>query len=365
MNSYQSKNRRSANYLKAARFDSPEWIPCQANFLPAVWITHREDIEELVLAHPRLFPGYERGSTDFDQKDMYPLFKTGKQPDNWQCVWETAEPGVHGQVTEHPLADWDRFEQWRANAPNPLTKELFGDRDWDALEKELAQSKADGELASAYTLWHGFFFLRLIDLRGFENFMIDLAMEDPRLMELMKIVEDYDVQVVRKTMECGPEMMIFAEDLGFQTSLPMSPEMWRKFIKPAYERIIGPCRDRGLLNFLHSDGRIIDIIPDLIEVGVHILNPQLRSNGLADLKDVAVGKVCLAQDLDRQLFPFASASEIEDHIGEVHDTLSRPDGGLMLVAEIDHRLPLDKVDAIFDALEKICKLPDASVQLEK
>ncbi len=101
----------------------------------------------------------------------------------------------------------------------------------------------------------------------------------------------------------------------------------------------------------------MEIIPDLIEVGVRILNPQIRANGLAGLQEVAKGKVTLHLDLDRQLFPFATPSEIEDHIGEMYEGLFMPAGGLMLHAECEPDVSLDKVDAICATLERICKPP--------
>ena len=113
--------------------------------------------------------------------------------------------------------------------------------------------------------------------------------------------------------------------------------------------------------YLHTDGHVLEIIPDLIEVGVRVLNPQFRSNGLEGLKEVAKGKVAIHQDLDRQLFPFATPSEIEEHIGEVFEGLHLAEGGLMLYAECEPDVPLENIDAICTALEKTCKPPDKGI----
>ena len=66
------------------------------------------------------------------------------------------------------------------------------------------------------------------------------------------------------------------------------------------------------------------------------------------------GKVALHQDLDRQLFPFATPSEIEEHIGTVFDGLYMPEGGLILHAECDPDVSLENIDAVCTALEKVC-----------
>jgi hypothetical protein len=200
--------------------------------------------------------------------------------------------------------------------------------------------------------------MRLFYLRGFEKFMIDLAMDEPRLPRLISMVEAYNVAVIRKYLDLGMEYAIFGEDLGLQTSLPMSPAMWRKYIKPPYERMFKPCLEKGIPIFLHTDGHILDIIPDLIEVGVQVLNPQFRANGLEGLKEVAKGEVALCLDLDRQLFPFATPSQIEDHIGEAYEELHLPEGGLMLYAECEPDVPLANIETICTTLEHICNLPE-------
>jgi uroporphyrinogen-III decarboxylase len=159
-------------------------------------------------------------------------------------------------------------------------------------------------------------------------------------------------------VELGAEEIILGEDLCMQTSLPISPQMWRRFVKPSYQAIMAPARDRGLPVFLHSDGHILEIIPDLIECGVTCLNPQFRANGLAGLAQVARGKVALCQDLDRQLFPFATPSQIQEHIGQVYEALHLDKGGLILHAECGPDVPLQNVDAMCMAMEKLCNLPE-------
>jgi hypothetical protein len=109
--------------------------------------------------------------------------------------------------------------------------------------------------------------------------------------------------------------------------------------------------------YLHTDGHILEIIPDLLEVGVTVLNPQLGANGLHPLKEIARSRVALDLDLDRQLFPFATPSQIDDHIGEAHEELHMPEGGLMLYAECGPDVPLENIDAICASLERVCNPP--------
>ena len=358
---YANKTRGTINWLKTATFDHPWWTPANSGILPAAWIKYREELEAVMLSHPRLFPGQRKGARDFDQLSN-PTHRVGRFTDAWGCVWENKTPGMVGQVTGHPLADWAAFESWMP--PDPMKDAAFEPRNWARVREDLAAAKRDGRTAGGGGLAHSLFFLLLTDLRGFENALVDMAIDEPRLQQLIAIIQRYNVTVIREYLKLGAEVMYFGEDLGMQHALPMSPAMWRHYIKPTYEAMFGPCRDAGVPVYLHCDGRILEIIPDLIEVGVRILNPQFRANGLEGLVRVARGRVAINQDLDRQLFPFASPAQLEDHVAETHAALSLPEGGLMLLAEIGQDVPLANIDAIWGAMEQVCRLPDPAAQDE-
>jgi hypothetical protein len=362
MISYSGKDKYSVNYLKTIYFDYPEYTMASVGFLPATWIKHRGALEELVLAHPRVFPGFVKGSVDFDFKvGMWsPLYELGRHTDCWGVTWNNIHRGLDSQVEVEPLSDWSAFSEWKKHRPDPMKDGYFGPRDWGIIEASIKHIKASGQLPSEWALEHGFFFMRLYYLRGFENLLVDLALGEPRLLELIKIVCDFDTAMVAKHVELGMEKIAMGEDLGMQTSLPISPAMWREFVKPSYRKIMAPARDRGIPIFLHSDGHILEIIPDLIECGVTCLNPQFRANGLAGLVEVARGKVALCQDLDRQMFPFATPGQIQEHVGEVYEALHLEEGGLFLQAECGPDVPLQNIDAICTAMERLCNLPEPS-----
>jgi len=355
MISYDGRNRQTVNYLKTIYFGRPEWTPCRVSFLPAAWMKYREALEEVVLAHPRIFPWMRKGATDFDAV-WNPLYELGRHTDSWGAVWENIERGMDSAVVVHPLADWSALDGW--HPPDPLKDDEFGPRaDWAEVKRGLDAARARGDLATGGGLAHGFFYMRLYYQRGFNNLMIDLAMDEPRLARLIRIVEGYDAAVVRKHVELGAEMISLGEDLGMQKALPMSPDMWRKYIKPSYMNILAPCRKADLPVWLHSDGHILEIIADLAEAGVKMLNPQIRANGLDGLKRFARGKVAIDLDLDRQLFPFATPAEIEDHIGEAFEALYDKKGGLAIIAECGQDVSPEKVDVICQTLERLCKPP--------
>jgi uroporphyrinogen-III decarboxylase len=255
-----------------------------------------------------------------------------------------------------PLQDWAAWKNYVP--PDPSRDGIFGPRDWDQVERALHDAKRRGDLAVGGGLPHGFMYQRLTFLRGFENLMLDMGLDDPRLYQLIAMVEGYNTAVIDKHLDLGAERLSFGDDLGLSQSLPMSPTLWRKFIKPSYERMFGRCRERGTPIYLHTDGHIVEIIPDLIDVGVTILNPQFRSNGLEALKEVARGRVVLHQEVDAQLLPFATPSEIEAHVNEIFEALYLPEGGLMMLVEFAPDVPLENIEAALVALERVCRPPE-------
>ncbi len=355
MISYEGKNRETVNYLKAIYFDDPEWTPYSVSIMPSTWIKYREALEDIVLAHPRSFPHYEQGSRDFDQIDD-PFYELGEKTDCWGTVWNNEERGLDSYPVTYPLENWEDFENY--TPPDPLQDDILGPRDWHKIRQQIEDAKKRGEIGGCGPLPHGFMYMRLYYLRGFENLMMDMATGEPRLWDLIEMVESYNRAVVEKCLEFEPEMVYFGDDLGLQNALPISPEMWRKYLKPSFDRIYAPIREKNIPIYMHTDGHILEIIPDLIDVGVTVLNPQFRANGLEGLKEMAVGKVALNQDLDRQLFPFASRAQIEEHIYTAHEALRLPNGGLSFYVEIEPDVPLKTVDTILTTLEAVCHPPE-------
>lgn len=345
-----SINERVENYIKTITFNNPRWIPCRVSLMPATWRKYRKSLEDIVLRHPKVFPDYKEGSIDFDIIDN-PTYRRGKVTDSWGCVWENIEEGLDGLVVGHPLDDWEKLDTY--TPPDPITQEERGGiPDWEKRREWIKELKSQGKLATG-GLPHGFMYMRLYYLRGFENLMIDIALDDPRLERLINMVLDYNIRFINKWLELGIDIMYFGDDLGNQDRLPISPEKFRRYLKPCYKKMFSLCREKNVYVYLHSDGHILEIIDDLIECGINVINPQVRANTIEGLEKVAKGKVCIDLDLDRQLFPFATPKEIREHIETAVERLNSPNGGLMLIAECEPDVPLENIEAICDTLEDI------------
>ena len=151
-----------------------------------------------------------------------------------------------------------------------------------------------------------------------------------------------------------------ADDYGTQTSQLISPRMFRKIFKPRLQTLftrIHQLAPKAKL-FFHSDGNIRPILPDLIEIGIDILNPIQTSAGkmsnLPELKK-QFGKdliFCGAIDTHRVL-PFGTPEEVRAEVKRIIDVLGEG-GGYMLasVHTILEDVPAENVLAMVDAVEE-------------
>jgi uroporphyrinogen decarboxylase len=125
-------------------------------------------------------------------------------------------------------------------------------------------------------------------LRGFEQFCLDLALDARFAMALLDKATEFIIglwDVYLGAVGDYVQVVCQGEDLGTQNSLIISPDTYRKFIKPCHQRIFGFVHSKTDAKvFLHSDGSIYDIIPDFIEVGVDILNPVQYSAAKMELR---------------------------------------------------------------------------------
>lgn len=310
-----------ADRYKAMRYQHPEYIPVSVGILPAVWMKYRKDLDAIVARHPAVFGPMPETPRDYDA--VGGTYVAGLHIDEWGCGWENVTTGMESIVKRHSVPTRADVHKMTVPPANEYFK-------------------------------HGFMYLRLGDIRGFEDLMIDFAEEPPELKMLIDIVLEHNMRTLKRVLatQKPPDMIWFGDDLGMQKGLAMGPHKWRKWLKPCFAKIFRPCKEAGFDVYLHTDGCIWEIIPDLVDCGVDVLNPQYRANGLENLVRTCKGKVCINLDLDRQMFPFATPAEIDEHVRTCVEALGSPEGGLWLCAEISPDIPLENVEAIAAALEK-------------
>jgi uroporphyrinogen decarboxylase len=176
------------------------------------------------------------------------------------------------------------------------------------------------------------------NLRGFEDFYCDLASDEKIAEYFMDKQLDLQIRWWQSALSNLPNVRIVrtGDDLGDQRTTRISPEMYRRLIKPRHKKLFDSIKKAGKGNIaicLHSDGAIRDLIPDLIEAGVDCLNPiqyTLPGMGAADLKrefgrDLVFwgGGIDIQEDLVK-----STPAQIKDKVTEMIEILA-PGGGFI------------------------------------
>jgi len=160
------------------------------------------------------------------------------------------------------------------------------------------------------------FYDRGWSLRGTENFLIDFI-ENPLFLEqLFEGLTDYYLKLLDEIARFPFDGIRFGDDWGAQRGMLMGPNHWRQFIKPGLAKIFDKARRQGLVVMVHSDGDIMEIIPDLIEIGVQILNPiQPESMDILKIKRLFGSKLCLNGGISSQYtLPWGTAAGVRQEV---------------------------------------------------
>jgi len=314
-----------SDFIRAIKLEYPETIPVSVSILPAAWLKYGDELQKLTDRYPQFFGG-RKVDLEHIKDSLHPKYRAGNFVDEWGCVWSNPIDGNDSIVTGHPVKNED-----------------------DVFSLKIPSNR-DGSIP------HGFMYLRLLDLCGFENAMIMFAEEGEALRTLIGKVLEYNIYQFAHIIPHLGEVAYFGDDLGMQNGLAIGPEKWRKYLKPCYRILYGMLKAAKpeLLIYMHTDGCIYEIMPDLVESGEDMINPQFRANGLDNLVRVCRKEqiIPINLDLDRQLFPIASRAEIFEHVEECVKSLYLPQGGLGLSVELNYDIPLENMAAVLDAVEK-------------
>ena len=340
------------NLLKTIHFDHPDWIPMVFHVNDSCWQHYdKHRLYGLITSHPRLFPNPAPFETFTDP--VFPEFarKNAAFVDPWGCTWQTNDNGIIGTVIDHPLASWDSFDSYRA--PDPEHTTHWSPIDWKKAAEARSSVGFFKSLNSA-DIGHGHTFLKLIDIRGYENALLDMSDNDHRIRKLLEMIGDFNVGLVERYIErVGVELLGYAEDLGMEVGPMLSPTMFREYILPVYRRILQPSRDAGILIHMHSDGDLRTLADDLLNLGIHALNLQDLVNGIDWIRDNLKGKVCIDLDIDRQKITVnGTPDEVRDLIRYEIRQLSDPAGGLMMIYGLYPGVPMENVAALMDVMEE-------------
>jgi uroporphyrinogen decarboxylase len=258
--------------------------------------------------------------------------------DEWGVVWKTIEydtPYGKGKYTEpsgHPLAEDQALERYQS--PDPNRPELYTEA------QRVLQEFSDEYWIVGVTPTT--IFETAWALRGYEQLLMDMAMNPEKANQVLDLPYSYHKTVTQRLVTMGVDMIWLGDDVGGQNSMLMSPSMWRQYFKPRMSELITSLKaiNPHIKIAYHTDGVVYPIIPDLIEIGLDVLNPiQPMAMDPVRLKSEYGRNLCFWGSLDiQQTLPFGTAEQVKEEVLTRLKTIGL--GGGLLIGPT-HNVQLD------------------------
>jgi uroporphyrinogen decarboxylase len=256
--------------------------------------------------------------------------------DDWGITWTRGFS--YNQITHYPLANASKEEMLAYEFP------IAHIEDFMARMQPLIESSDHYFLGCDISPCAFEMYWRL---RGMEATMIDMADDPDFARTMLNRCMDFSIQLGETACERFPLDWLWAgDDVASQIGMMFSPKTWRSLIKPGMKRVFDVGKSRGLWVAYHCCGGLRPIIPDLIEIGLDVLNPiQSNCPGMAplELKKEFGDRLTFMGGVDTQeLLPNASASEVRRATAELLEGMTAGGGGYILAAS--HTIPPETPD---------------------
>ena len=278
--------------------------------------------------------------------------------DEFGVVWKQPTGQSHYEFFRGPLEGHPTLSDLRA-LPLP--------QDPDALARfpgytEMSRHLCEETDYAVMTAIPGGFITWSQFLRGFEGWFLDIAADPGFAESLMDCALELVLAVAGKLLDqVGPYIQIitFGDDLAFQNGLMMAMPAFRKLIKPRLKRVFDFVRSHcNAKLWFHSDGAIAPLIPDLIDLGIDILNPiQVTAAGMDDtarLKKEFGKDIVFWGGIDtQQLLPFGTPAQVRADVRRrIQDLASGGGYVVSAVHNIQSDVPPENIIAMFDAADE-------------
>ncbi|MCP3990052.1 MAG: hypothetical protein GY724_13330 [Actinomycetia bacterium] len=282
--------------------------------------------------------------------------------DSWGSGSSEVKPGEWFPMI-HPLAGATTVEEIEAH-PWPD----MGDPTRFAHVAEQAKELADtDQYAIVATPWLLFPLERAFAMQGMDTFLMNMALYEDFAEALLWKIQGVCKQLMGNFLEAlGPNVDIIkvGDDLGTQESLLMSPDMYRRVLKPIHADWIEFIKARTDAKlFFHTDGDVFPLIDDFVEMGIDILNPiQTSAGGMSDLaalRDRYGSKITFCGAIDTQrILPSGTPDQVRAEVRRVIDILG-PGGGYLVssVHTVMNDVSAENILAMVDAVEEHGRYP--------
>ena len=355
------KMTKRENMLRALRRDGPESVPfdfelCTSQkkrFKERFGTENYREYFDFPMRYIELHPSKHVN----DYSRYYQDVSGPIEPLEWNPEW-----GVMGQSGslahfQHMLHPMQKFETIDEIYEYPLP-DMTAPYRWDGL-KEINQGLIGQGYATGAFMEMTIFELAWY-MRGMEEIMMGFY-EDPDFNNaLFDRITDLRIEMARLYARTGVDILMLGDDVSTQLDMMMSPDLWRSTLKPRMKKIIDSARTEkpDILIFYHGDGNLFKIIPDLIEIGVDVLNPvQPECVDPFEVKRLYGDRLSFWGCVGTQTtMPFGTRDEIFDVCRRLILEVGKG-GGLLLAPThtIEPEVPFENIEAYLQAVEMFGK----------
>lgn len=198
-------------------------------------------------------------------------------------------------------------------------------------------------------------FERAWSLRGMADLLVDMLEAPGFVDELLDAITDFNCAILDEVLRHDIDCVKFGDDWGQQTGLIFGSRLWRRFIKPRLARMYGMVKRAGKAVFIHSCGRVQELFPELIALGLDVFNPFQP-----EVMDPYEIKRRYGRDLSflggmsvQQLLPFGTPQAVRDETRRLMDEIGR--GGGFVIApshDMGGDIPLENMVAFIDTVRE-------------
>ncbi|MDD5678977.1 MAG: uroporphyrinogen decarboxylase family protein [Kiritimatiellae bacterium] len=268
--------------------------------------------------------------------------------DSWGLGHSHQKDCLHMTRMHHPLAGDATLAEVRAYPLPAIAPNASAQLAQAVANLHAAGLAARGEMPC--TLWEIAWYIR-----SMEDLMADMMTDDERATVHFDKLMENAVARIRAYAQAGTDIIQLGDDIGMQSTIMMSTDLWRKWLKPRLAHIIAAARGikPDILIFYHSCGYILPFLDELIEVGVDILNPvQPECMEFSEVHRRTANRLSYWGTIGTQTtLPFGTPREVKETVWSRLRTCGKS-GGIMIgpTHMVEPEVPWENLVAMAEAV---------------
>lgn len=325
--------------------NEPDCIPYFATYVPIVdkQLKKKYQTSEEI----GVFLGNDMVKTVVGMETSYHASEEPEYKCKWGLTWKNVKnyTGEYTEIIDRPLCG-DDSKLSSYSIPDPLEESQY-DNVRKMVEKYGREKWIIGSCQCSIfeTAWY---------LRGLDEFMIDLAINEDYANELLDKVMQFPLKAGLKMIDLGVDMIWLGDDVATQVNMLMSPEMWRAYFKPRYAYIFNEFKkkNKNIKIAYHSCGNCEAIIDEMVDIGLDVLNPiQPAAMEPTFIKKKYGNKVTLFGGLDVQnILPFGTTEDVKREVKRLIEGCGKNGGYILSPAHhIQSDTSMENIEAFYEA----------------